>query len=52
MSVYTAQHYEDVARKLKAHMGCVMGCARTKDDSWCPPALARDFADLFAADNP
>ncbi|KKL19118.1 hypothetical protein LCGC14_2468650, partial [marine sediment metagenome] len=49
---YQNEHYEDVARTLKAHRGCVMGCAKAKDDSWCPPNLAQGFADLFAADNP
>ncbi len=45
--------YEDVAKKLKAHMGHVMGCLKSyRSEGWCPPSLANDLADLFAAANP
>ncbi len=50
---YTQKHYGDVAKKLASHMGCVMGCIKSRNaDGWCPPSLANDFADLFAADSP
>lgn len=45
MPRYTEEHYKDVAHILKHH-------CQPPYSGPLPPHLARDFADLFAADNP
>ncbi len=50
---YQKEHYEDVARILSDAIGIASDCDRP--DCGCKvesPAIAQDFADLFAADNP
>ena len=53
MRRYTEEHYEDVARLLSKHDALNRPVERADSKGHRPmEAVAKDFADLFAADSP